>query len=222
MQIELIDIRKAYGTRKILQGVSLRAESGGCVGILGCNGSGKSTLLSILAGVRKADSGQFLCDGKELMGAPRLRRQLVGYVPQGAPFMEELSAWDNLRLWYTRQQLEEELDHGVLAALGIGEFVKMPVHKLSGGMKKRLSIGCAMAGRPPVLLMDEPSAALDLICKEQIHSYLRSYRQAGGVVIMTTHDVQDLDQCDALYILKNGVLESFTFDGNVQALLERL
>lgn len=222
MQIDVINIHKAFARRQILRGVSLRAESGACVGILGCNGSGKSTLLSILAGIRKADRGSFLCDGRDLLGDQRLRRQMVGYVPQGAPFMEELSAWDNLRLWYTRQELREELEHGVLAALGVGEFVKMQVGKLSGGMKKRLSIGCAMAGRPPVLLMDEPSAALDLSCKEQIHSYLRQYRSAGGVVVMTTHDLQDLEQCDALYILKDGVLEPFVFNGELQTLLERL
>jgi ABC-type multidrug transport system ATPase subunit len=133
------------------------------VGVLGRNGSGKSTLLSVLAGIQRADAGSFWCDGADLMTEHRLRSQTVGYVPQGTPFMEELSAWDNLLLWYTRAQLRQELENGVLAALGIGEFVKMPVYKLSGGMKKRLSIGCAMAGHPRILLMDEPGAALDLV-----------------------------------------------------------
>lgn len=166
MQICVNGIHKSYGRKEILCGCELAAQSGMRVGILGKNGSGKSTLLSVLAGIQKADRGSFLCDHADLLVQHRLRSQLVGYVPQGTPFLEELSAWDNLLLWYTRQQLRQELDGGVLAALGIGEFVKMPVYKLSGGMKKRLSIGCAMAGHPRILLMDEPGAALDLVCKQ--------------------------------------------------------
>ncbi len=222
MKMEVKEIQKAYGRRQILHGASFEALEGMCVGILGSNGSGKSTLLSILAGIQKADGGAFCYDGRELLRSHQLRQQLVGYVPQGTPFLEELSAWDNLRLWYSGQELTQELETGVLAALGIGEFIKMPVYKLSGGMKKRLSIGCAMASRPPVLLMDEPTAALDLAGKEQIHSYLRQYQCAGGIAVITTHDIQDLECCDRLYILKDGVLTPFTFDGDIHKLLERL
>ena len=222
MQICVNGIHKSNCRKEILCGCELAAQSGMRVGILGKNGSGKSTLLSVLAGIQKADRGSFLCDNADLLVQHRLRSQLVGYVPQGTPFLEELSAWDNLLLWYTRQQLRQELDGGVLAALGIGEFVKMPVYKLSGGMKKRLSIGCAMAGHPQILLMDEPGAALDLVCKLQIQHYLQQFQQSGGVVILTTHDVQELEGCDRLYTLKNGVLETFVYDGNLEKLMERL
>lgn len=222
MQIELKNISKSYKTKQVLRGVSLSAQGGQRIGILGSNGSGKSTLLSILAGIQRADSGEFSCDGKKLLADHRARAALVGYVPQGTPLLEELTAWDNLLLWYSRQALKQELENGVLAMLGIGEFLKIPVSKLSGGMKKRLSIGCAMAKRPPILLLDEPTAALDLVCKQQIDTYLRRYTQAGGLVLLTTHDTQELAACDALYILKNGVLEPFTYDGDLRALAERL
>ena len=222
MRIHIDDIHKAYGKRQILRGCRLEAESGMRVGILGRNGSGKSTLLSVLAGIQRADAGSFWCDGADLITEHRLRSQTVGYVPQGTPFMEELSAWDNLLLWYTRAQLRQELENGVLAALGIGEFVKMPVHKLSGGMKKRLSIGCAMAGHPRILLMDEPGAALDLVAKLQIREYLKGFQQAGGVVILATHDLQELEDCDCLYTLKDGVLSPFAYEGDPEKLMERL
>ena len=106
--------------------------------------------------------------------------------------------------------------------LGIQEFLKVPVSKLSGGMKKRLSIGCAMAKRPPILLLDEPSAALDLACKENIGAYLRRYRQAGGLLLLTTHDVMELELCDEWYIIKDGVLVPFVYDGDVQKLVKSL
>ena len=110
----------------------------------------------------------------------------------------------------------------MLKTLNIGDFLKVPVSKMSGGMKKRLSIGCAVAGRPPILLLDEPTAALDLACKESIATYLRQYKAAGGLLMLTTHDVLELNLCDAWYIMKDGKLEPFEFTGDVAALVERL
>ena len=222
MEIQIKHIAKSYQKKQVLKDINLTAAGGSCIGILGSNGCGKSTLLSVLAGVLPANGGSFLCDGKDLFADTELRSRLVGYVPQGTPLLEELTAWDNLRLWYDRDTLQEELDSGVLQLLGIGDFLKVPVHKMSGGMKKRLSIGCAVAGRPPVLLLDEPTAALDLPCKESIAAYLRQYKAAGGILLLTTHDVLELQLCDAWYIIKGGVLVPFNFDGDLNKLVESL
>lgn len=222
MQIQLKQITKAYRRRPVLKGASLTAQGGQRIGIVGSNGSGKSTLLSILAGVLPPDAGQFLCDGTDLLAGRRARSSLVGYVPQGTPLLEELTARDNLLLWYSRKELDAALKSGVLSLLGIGEFLNKPVSSLSGGMKKRLSIGCAMAKRPPILLLDEPTAALDLACKQHIHDYLLRYTAAGGLVLLTSHDAQELAQCDALYILKDGILRQWEWNGDVKALVEQL
>ena len=222
MQIQLEHIKKSYRKKQVLTDICLEAESGTCIGILGTNGSGKSTLLSILAGVLSRDSGKFLCDGEDLFQDPRKRAELVGYVPQGTPLIEELSAKDNLLLWYNKAAMEQELEKGVLKMLGIGDFIKVPVKKMSGGMKKRLSIGCAMAKRPPILLLDEPTAALDLVCKEDISQYLTRYKKAGGILFLTTHDSVELSLCDRLYILKNGVLNPYTHDGELATLVKNL
>lgn len=222
MEVRIEHVSKRYGRKQVLKDVSLHTQSGRCIGILGANGSGKSTFLSILAGVLRRDGGSFTVDGQELFSDNRLRADYVGYVPQGTPLLEELTAWDNLRLWYDRQTLQQELEHGVLGALGIGDFLKVPVKKMSGGMKKRLSIGCAVAGRPPIVLLDEPTAALDLACKRAIAEYLRGYKAAGGLLILTTHDVLELELCDEWYILKDGSLVRYAFDGNVDALVRAL
>ena len=222
MSFEIKNIKKSYGKKTPLEDISFVAEESRCVGILGKNGSGKSTLLSILAGVQKCDAGEFLGNGENLFKNRKKLANDVGYVPQGTPLIEELSARDNLLLWYGKDQLDKELQNGVLKLLGIGDFLKVPVQKMSGGMKKRLSIGCAMAKKPPILLLDEPTAALDLTCKEQIADYLRSYKAAGGLLLLTTHDVLELQLCDAWYILKDGVLHPFTFDGDLHKLIESL
>lgn len=222
MEITIENIQKSYRGKEVLRGIDLKARNGMCIGILGSNGSGKSTLLSILAGVQKADMGAFLCDGKNLLLDHRLRSALVGYVPQGTPLIEELSAWDNLLLWYSKEDLLKELDNGILKLLGIQEFLRKRVSKLSGGMKKRLSIGCAVANRPPILLLDEPTAALDLSCKENIAAYLLQYKRSGGILLLTTHDVMELSLCDQWFIIKDGVLVPYTYDGNVSKLVASL
>lgn len=220
--IEIKQIQKKYKKKAVLTDINLDVQEGSCVGILGGNGSGKSTLLSILAGVQKADNGSFLWGGADLFKNEKIREEILGYVPQGNPLMEELTAWDNLRLWYEKDELKKELDGGVLDMLGIPDFLKVPVRKMSGGMKKRLSIGCSVVNHPKLLLLDEPSAALDLICKERIGNYLKDFKAQGGSIILATHDVQEIELCDAWYILKNGMLEPYLYDGNVHHLVGKL
>ena len=222
MILHIEGVAKSYRNKSVLKNISLQADKGTCIGIVGGNGAGKSTFLSILAGIQKADSGSFMFNGFDLFKDHVKRSAIVGYVSQGTPLIPELSAKDNLLLWYDRKTLNIELEKRILKLLGIDEFLHVPVKKMSGGMKKRLSIGCAMVGKPPILLLDEPTAALDLICKRDIANYLKSYTEAGGIVIMTTHDVTELSACDSCYIMKDGYLQPYVYDGDVQTLIEQL
>ncbi len=222
MFIELKGIKKKYGKKEVLTSIDMKTESGKCIGILGKNGCGKSTLFSILAGVNKQDGGSFSYDGNDLLKDKKLRAKKVGYVPQGTPLFEELSAYDNLLLWYEPEQIEKELSDGILGILGIDKFLKVRVSRMSGGMKKRLAIGCAVAHDPEILLLDEPSAALDLICKERISIYLKNFKSKGGIILLATHDAGELEMCDDIYIMKNGVLEKYDYDGNVHRLVGSL
>ena len=227
INLELIHITKSFqrGRKQVLRDVSLEAVGGECVGILGANGCGKSTLLSVLAGIQPPDSGSFRLNGEELFTGKRGRfAAAIGYVPQECPLMEELNALDNLRLWYSDSPLvlEEELENGFLAMLGIPDFLKVSVGKMSGGMKKRLSIGCAVASNPQVLLLDEPGAALDLICKERIEVYLKNFRKQGNIILIATHEEREISLCDRLFILREGALVPFDFDGNIHHLAGQL
>lgn len=220
--IEIKNIHKSYGKHKVLNGVDFAVEPGEIVGILGANGSGKSTLLTILAGLQNCDAGFFNIDGKDLLKDSKLRNQLVAYVPQEMPLITELTAWDNLRMWYSTDSLKKELNSGVLKLLGIDQFIKVPVSQMSGGMKKRLCIGCAMNSNPKLMLLDEPTAALDLVCKEKIYSYFEQYKSKGGSMIIATHEVQEIELCDRCYIIKDGVLADYKYDGDIPHLIGRL
>lgn len=219
MDIEIRNIQKRYGKKTVLRDASLGAAWGECVGILGGNGCGKSTLLGILAGTVRPDGGSFSAWDEDLLRSRSLLEQAVAYVPQGTPLIPELNALDNLKLWYDRDSLNRSLQSGTLAMLGIPEFLRTPVEKMSGGMKKRLSIGCAIAGDPRILLLDEPCAALDLICKEQILNYCRDFLRRGGTIFMATHDVQELALCGRTYILRDGIAVPYAYDGDVQRLV---
>ena len=222
MNIEIKAIRKSYGRKQVLRDITLSVTSGKCIGILGSNGSGKSTLLSILAGVQSSDGGEFLYDGRDLFKYEKQRALLVGYVPQGTPLIEELTAKDNLFLLYTREEMQKELDSGILKMLGIGDFLSTQVSKMSGGMKKRLAIGCAIAKRPPILILDEPMAALDIACKQSISEYIKRHKQEGGIVLISTHVLIEMELCDEQYIIKNGVLNRFDYKGNLDELVKSL
>ncbi len=219
MEIKIENIKKKYGKKEVLKGIDFSVSAGKCVGILGGNGCGKSTLLSILAGIQTADEGKFICDGKDLLAFSKKRASLVGYIPQGTPLIEELTAKDNLSLWYTKESMQRELKDGVLKMLGIDEFLGVTVSKMSGGMKKRLSIGCAVAGKPKILLMDEAMTALDISCKTRIFEYIKKHVADGGICLLVTHDVMELNLCDEWYIIKDGKAKPFIYEGDTEQLI---
>lgn len=204
--IEVRQISKSYGRRQVLAGVSFGVEQGQCVGIVGANGCGKSTLLAVLAGALKPDGGQIFYRGR-----PAVYRQYakaVGYVPQGNPLLEELSVKDNLKLWYrgSEKEWKRELDSGIIQILELAPLLKTAAGKLSGGMKRRLSLACALINRPAFLILDEPGAALDLVCKQEIIQYLAAYRDGGGTMLLTSHEETELTLCGRVLLMQAGTV----------------
>ena len=222
--IEVKEIKKSYGKREILKGVSFYVKKGECVALVGANGCGKSTLLGVLAGTLKAASGGILYNGENPLQNRKIFQKYVGYVPQENPLMDKLSVYDNLRFWYcdTDRSIDEDMKNGILKEFGLDTYRNYPVAKLSGGLKKRLSIACALAANPQILIMDEPGAALDIVCKEDIKRYLLKYRQEGGTVLLTSHEEAELLLCDRMYLLKEGVLSELLDKPVGAGLLERL
>ncbi len=218
-ELEVSNIKKSYHRKPVLRGASFTANGGSCVGIVGENGSGKTTLLRIMAGILRPDAGSLRWRGEALTPG---NRGAVGFVPQGTPVVEELTARDNLRLWYGKEALAASLESGVLRQLGVGDFLDTRAGRLSGGMRKRLVIGCAMARRPEIMLLDEPTASLDLITKDGILRYFRSFTESGGITVIATHDREELEMCSSVYVLTEGVLLPYDFDGDMDRLVGRL
>ena len=195
------NITKRYSRKQVLSEISMECRAGECVGIVGTNGIGKSTLLRVMAGVEKPDRGDLLCLGHNLLRERGAFARLIAYVPQENPLLGELTARDNLKLWSGRRMSGWEKE---IRMLKLDEIIDLRVSAMSGGMKRRLAIACALTGGSPVLIMDEPTAALDLYHKGIIFDYLRSYLDNGGMVIFSTHDMEEMRFADHLCILHDG------------------
>lgn len=201
--LEIKQISKSFGRLQVLKDVNMTVQDGECVGLAGVNGAGKSTLLEIIAGGIEPDAGEIYLDGKLESGAALAGR--IGFVPQENPLFEELTVKDNLELWYEgrKEAVERSMEEGVLSMLGIASFYHKRVSRLSGGMKKRLSIACALAGEPEILMLDEPGAALDIEAKTVIIQYLKEFAGEGHSVLIASHEIPELKMCDRLYRIEN-------------------
>lgn len=188
--IEVKNISKRY-RNTVLDDISFTAEKGQCIGIIGANGCGKTTLLSIMAGVNKTQSGKIYYNN-ELADRKSVFKKYIAYVPQENPLIDELTTKDNLLLWLgSNRKIKDGFENGVLKDLGIDEFLNKQVNELSGGMKRRLSIGISLSNNAPIMLLDEPGSALDIYGKQEVNSYISNYVKNGGTVVMSTHDRED-------------------------------
>lgn len=212
----------SYQKKQVLRDISFTANEGDFIGIIGKNGCGKSTLLSVLAGVRKPASGSVLYNGTPLYSKKTDPANLVGYVPQLNPLLPELSVRDNLKLWLRNAKAASaEETKALYEKMGLTDYLSVSVAKLSEGMKKRVSIASVLQNQPKILILDEPSAALDLPCKEVIHEQLLSFAKNGGIVLFTTHEEAEFSLCTTLSVLKEGVLRNVDKSADNKTLIQQ-
>lgn len=195
------NLYKTYGKNEVLKGASLEADPGTITALVGKNGCGKSTMLQILAGTLTSDKSEISFFGKDTKNDKNVFAKYVGYVPQDNPLFEELSVWDNLKFWATGKNI----DKSIVERFEFNDLLKMKVSKLSGGVKRRLTIACTLQNSPPVLLLDEPTSSLDLYYQDSIASIIKDYASHGGTVIMSTHNEHEIMLADVVYLFENGV-----------------
>ena len=198
--MEAVNIKKTYGKKQVLKSISFVAQQGKCTGFIGANGCGKSTLFRILAGIEKPDAGSIApYGGKELA-------KHIGYIPQEDALLSELSVRDNIKLYEALAGKDGDARRTarLCAQFAIDTFQREKVGRLSGGMRKRVSIVCALLHQPDILVMDEPSTALDLIFKEELKGFIRNFISAGGSVLISSHDRGEICACDSIYAIKDG------------------
>ncbi len=207
--IEVADLRKQFGDLVAVDEVAFEARSGEIFGFLGPNGAGKSTTIGCLCGLITPTSGRIRILGHDVVTDGLASREQLGVVPQELALFEELSATHNLSYWGAAYGLRgAELNTRVLEVLeitGLVDRAKEPVKQFSGGMKRRLNLGCAIVHKPRVLLLDEPTVGVDPQSRVRLLELVRELVADGTCVLYTTHYMEEAETlCDRLAILDFG------------------
>lgn len=208
LAIVIKDISRSYGEIKALNNISLNIPTGKIFGLLGPNGSGKTTLIRSIIGSLKPDSGLLTVLNKDPILERFTLRKHIGYMPQLAATYDELSARDNIRFFGELQGVDD-LENKVQSILEFTELAhraEYPVRTFSGGMKKRVSLACAMIHEPKLLILDEPTAAVDPHLKIQSWELFRKLADQGVTIVVSTHLMDEALRCDQLCILNRGEL----------------
>lgn len=224
-QVALLrDVVKRYGTTLAIDHVDLEIRRGEIVGLLGPNGAGKTTTIGCLAGLIEADSGDIeLFDQRQRRGALTLKRRL-GLVTQEITIFEDLSARENLSFFgglygLRGRELENRVDE-TLEFVGLDEHADLRVKRYSGGMKRRLNVGCALTHDPELIIMDEPTVGIDPQSRNHILESVRRLRERGTTILYTSHYMEEVQAiASRVLIMDKGRIIA---EGTVDELVERI
>jgi linearmycin/streptolysin S transport system ATP-binding protein len=217
------ELRKRYGQRVALDGVSFTVNAGEIVGLLGPNRAGKTTTLSILSGVIAPDSGRASIAAYDLATAPRLARHSLGLVPQSLALYPTLTALENL-VFFGRIQGMAARDalsraRSLLEEVGLSDRTDDVVNEFSGGMMRRLNIACGMVHSPAAIMLDEPTVGVDPQSRGRIFAVVEAAAQAGGAILYSTHYMEEAERlCDRIVLIDHGKIVAQGTDRELIAL----
>ena len=200
-------VNKRFGDLTALNGVSIKINQGEFFGLLGPNGAGKSTLINILSGLLRADSGQVSVLGYDVQSDYRKARQALGVVPQEVvidPFFTVREALQFQSGYFGIRHNDVWIDE-LLQQLGLADKAETNMRKLSGGMKRRVLIAQALVHKPAVLVLDEPTAGVDVELRQSMWRFIRRLHHEGTTIILTTHYLEEAEElCDRIAIIDKG------------------
>ena len=198
-------LTKRFGEITAVDGLDLELASGRIYGLLGPNGSGKTTLIRLLTGLARPTSGEVSVLGVHMPDREVLGR--IGYMTQADGIYLELSVWENVRFFGALAgKSDEESLADALRVVELYERRKTPVLELSGGMRRRLSLACALVHKPEVLFLDEPTVGIDPALRVQFWAYFRKLAAAGATLVVSSHVMDEADRCDELLLMLHGKL----------------
>jgi len=205
--IETRGITKRYGSVQALAGVDLRVEPGEFFGLLGPNGAGKTTLINVLSGLARASGGEARVMGHDVLRDYREARRALGVVPQELVFDPFFTVRETLEiqagyfgLRNQRAWIDEVLEH-----LDLTAKADTNMRALSGGMKRRVLVGQALVHKPPVIILDEPTAGVDVELRQALWSFIRRLNRDGHTIVLTTHYLEEAEAlCGRIAMLKQG------------------
>src|SRR6195952_2282980 len=205
--IQISNVKKRYQSLKALKGISLSIEEGEFFGLLGPNGAGKTTLISIIAGLNRAESGNVEVHGHDVVHDYRQARKLLGVVPQELVFDPFFSVRETLRMqsgYYGLKNNDAWIDE-VMHHLDLTGKADANMRALSGGMKRRVLVAQALVHKPPVIVLDEPTAGVDVELRQGLWKFISRLNREGHTVVLTTHYLEEAKaMCTRVAMLRGG------------------
>ena len=205
--IEVKDVHKRFGEVHALAGVNLEIAAGEFFGLLGPNGAGKTTLISILAGLARADSGALSVMGNDVVSDYRKARRALGVVPQELVFDPFFTVRETLRIqsgYFGLRDNDRWIDE-IIERLDLTAKAHANMRQLSGGMKRRVLVAQALVHKPPVIILDEPTAGVDVELRQGLWQFVRELNGAGHTIVLTTHYLEEAEAlCSRIAMLKQG------------------
>jgi ABC-2 type transport system ATP-binding protein len=205
--IEIRNVEKNYGELKALAGVSLEVAQGEFFGLLGPNGAGKTTLISIVAGLARADAGSVAVMGADVVADYRNARRRLGVVPQELVFDPFFTVRETLRFqsgYFGIRRNDAWIDE-IMHYLDLESKADANMRSLSGGMKRRVLVAQALVHKPPVIVLDEPTAGVDVELRQALWQFVTRLNREGHTVVLTTHYLEEAEQlCTRIAMLKSG------------------
>jgi len=205
--VEVVNVARRFGRVQALDGVSLTVEEGEFFGLLGPNGAGKTTLISILAGLTRADRGTVRILGHDVVDAYRASRRALGVVPQELVFDPFFTVRETLEIqsgYFGIRDNGRWIDE-ILHHLDLETKANANMRSLSGGMKRRVLVGQALVHKPPVIVLDEPTAGVDVELRQSLWAFIRKLNRDGHTIILTTHYLEEAEAlCARIAMLKAG------------------
>ncbi|MFX1673448.1 ABC transporter ATP-binding protein [Paraburkholderia sp. A2WS-5] len=205
--IEIRNVKKRYKELQALKGVSFTVEEGEFFGLLGPNGAGKTTLISCLAGLARADEGSITVRGHDVVSDYRNARRNLGVVPQELVFDPFFTVRETLRIqsgYFGLRNNDAWIDE-IMANLDLTEKADVNMRALSGGMKRRVLVAQALVHRPPVIVLDEPTAGVDVELRQTLWKFIARLNREGHTIVLTTHYLEEAEElCDRIAMLRRG------------------
>ncbi|HTD06421.1 ABC transporter ATP-binding protein [Undibacterium sp.] len=220
--IQITNVEKRYQSLQALGGVSLSIEEGEFFGLLGPNGAGKTTLISIIAGLNRPDAGQVKIQGHDVVADYRAARRNLGVVPQELVFDPFFTVRETLRMqsgYYGLKNNDKWIDE-VMEHLDLTNKADTNMRALSGGMKRRVLVAQALVHKPPVIVLDEPTAGVDVELRQTLWKFIAGLNQEGHTVVLTTHYLEEAQAlCNRIAMLKSGKVVALD---STSALIKRI
>src|SRR6185369_9371088 len=218
--VSIVDVVKHFGSLQALAGVSLEIQAGEFFGLLGPNGAGKTTLISSLAGLVRPDSGSLKVLGHDVIKDFRQARRLLGVVPQELVFDPFFNVRETLQIqsgYFGIRKNDDWIDE-ILENLDLASKANVNMRRLSGGMKRRVLVAQALVHKPPVIVLDEPTAGVDVELRQGLWQFVRRLNNEGHTIILTTHYLEEAEAlCGRIALMKQGRVISLDTTANLMA-----